>query len=229
MTVEEVCMRMIRIISCTLCVAVVLCCSTANANLLNGGFETGDLTSWTATGTVQAVPWELSRDFLGLSQAPASGFWDPAGGNYFASLWSTDSWGTDISTLTQTFTTPTWTGSNPWVTLDYFYDFGDVVPFEDPARIYVIDSLGNSVFDMTINDPFAGTGLGDDVNIDWTSLNISLPSAGTYTLGFEIMDSIGVWESILGVDNVQVVPVPAAVVLGILGMSVAGLKLRKHA
>jgi hypothetical protein len=220
---------MIKIISCALCVAVILYCSTASANLLNGGFETGDLTSWTATGTVQAVPWEFSRDFLGLPQAPASGFWDPTGGSYFASLWSTDNLGTDISTLTQTFTTPTWTGSNPWVVLDYFYDFGDIVPFEDPARIYVIDSLGNSVFDMTINDPFAGTGLGDDQNIDWTSLSISLPSAGTYTLGFEIQDSIGVYESILGVDNVQVVPVPAAVLLGVLGMGMAGLKLRKYA
>lgn len=222
-------MRMIRIIGCALGVAVILCCSTAHANLLNGGFETGDLTSWTATGTVQVVDFELSRDFLGLSQAPASGFWDPAGGSYFASLWSTDNFGTDIATLTQTFTTPTWTGSNPWVTLDYFYDFGDIVPFEDPARIYVVDSLGNSVFNMTINDPFAGTGLGDDENIDWTSLQIVLPSAGTYTLGFEIMDSIGVWESYLGVDNVQVVPIPAAVVLGVLGMGMAGLKLRKYA
>jgi hypothetical protein len=140
-----------------------------------------------------------------LTQAPASGFWDPTEGNYFASLWSTDGFGTDTSTLTQTFTTPTFAGPGGGkVQFDYFYDFGDVVPFEDPARIYVVDSLGNSVFDMTINDPFAGTGLGDDANIDWTSLSVNLPSAGTYTLGFEINDSIGVFMSILGVDNVKI-------------------------
>ncbi len=195
-----------------------------NADLMNGSFETGDLTAWTATGTVQAVNWEFSRDFLGLPQAPASGFWDPTEGDYFASLWSTDGFGTDTSTLTQTFTTPTFPTPPPAYVLefDYFYDFGDITPWEDPARIYVTDSLGNSVFNMTINDPFAGTGLGDDENIDWTSVSVTLPSAGTYTLGFEINDSIGAFESILGVDDVSVVPLPSALVLGSLGLGVAG-------
>jgi len=211
--------------------AVVLCGSTATADLLNGGFETGDLSAWTATGTVQVVNFELSRDFLGLSQAPASGFWDPTQGSYFASLWSSDDivGGTStFSALTQTFTTPAWAGVGPKVEFDYFYDFGDFVPFEDPARIYVIDSLGNSIFDMTINDPFAGTGLADDQNIDWTPMSIALPSAGTYTLGFEIMDSIGVFESILGVDNVRVVPVPGAFLLGAIGLGYANCRLRKR-
>ena len=215
-----------KVIVLVLTVAVVLCGSRARADIL--GFESGDLSGWTATGVVQAVQWELSRDFLGLTQAPASGFWDPTQGSYFASLWSTDGWGTDTATLTRTFSTPTWAGGNARVQFDYFYDFGDIVPFEDPARIYVIDSLGNSVFDMTINDPFAGTGLGDDQNIDWTTLSVNLPSAGTYTLGFEIMDSIGAFESILGVDNVQVVPVPGAVLLGAIGLGFANWRLRRR-
>ncbi len=79
-----------RIISLALGATIVFCCSTANADLMNGGFESG-LTGWTATGAVQAVNFEFSRDFLGLSQAPASGFWYPTEGGYFASLWSTDS------------------------------------------------------------------------------------------------------------------------------------------
>ena len=111
---------------------------------------------------------------------------------------------------------------------DYFYDFGDFVPFEDPARIYIVDGLGNSVFDMTINDPFAGTGLAHDQNIDWTTLSVGLPSAGTYTLGFEIQDSVGVFESILGVDNVSVVPVPGAFLLGAIGLGYASCRLRKR-
>jgi hypothetical protein len=122
--------------------------------------------------------------------------------------------------LSQTFTANFVPGLA--VEFDYFYDFGDITPFEDPARIYVVDSLGNSIFDMTINDPFMGTGLGDDENIDWTTVSVALPSAGTYTLGFEINDSIGVFESILGVDDVSVVPLPSALVLGSLGLGVAG-------
>jgi hypothetical protein len=193
-------MKAITVITFVLGIVVATYCSTASAQLVNGAFETGDLTGWTATGTVQAVQWEYSRDFLGLLQAPLSGFWEPTEGSYFASLWSTDGSGTDTSTLTRTFTS-----GGGSLHFDYFYDFGDIIPFEDPARIYVTDSLGNSVLDMTINDPFAGTGLGDDQNIDWTTMSVNLPSAGTYTLGFEIMDSIGAFESILGVDNVRVV------------------------
>ncbi|MHC4356407.1 MAG: hypothetical protein ACYS0H_27205, partial [Planctomycetota bacterium] len=94
-------MRLMKVVSIVVGIAVVLCGSTARADIL--GFESGDLSGWTATGTVQAVNWELSRDFMGLPQAPLSGFWDPTQGSYFASLWSTDSMGTDTATLTRTF------------------------------------------------------------------------------------------------------------------------------
>ncbi|MCP4263377.1 MAG: hypothetical protein GY774_38605 [Planctomycetes bacterium] len=232
---EEVCMKEIRIISLALGVTIIFSCSTANADLMNGGFETGDLTGWSATGAAQAVDFEFSRDFLGLSQAPASGFWYPTEGGYFASLRSTD-YITNVSTMSQTFTTPTFnTPSGAYeLQFDYFYDFGDLAtdPFlgdlYDPARIYVMDSLGNSVFDMTINDPSMGTELRDDVNIDWTSISVTLPTAGTYTLGFEIQDPSFAFESILGVDNVQVVPLPSAFLLGSIGLVYASWRLRKQ-
>ena len=211
-------MRWAKVISFVLSSVVVLWGATANADLTNGGFETG-LTGWTITGTVQVMSDEYSRDFLGLPQAPASGFWYPTQGSYFASLWSTDSLGTDASTLKQTFTTPSGTYV---LQFDYFYDFGDVVPFEDPARIYVKDALGSPIFEMTINDPIMGTGLGGDENIDWTTVSVVLPAAGTYTLGFEINDPAGAFESILGVDDVRVVPLPSALLLGGLGLSFAG-------
>jgi len=51
-------------------------------------------------------------------------------------------------------------------------------------------------------------------------------TAGNYNLSFEGTggDNIGML-----LDNVSVVPVPAAVILGILGLGVVGIKLRKYA
>ncbi|UCE47981.1 MAG: hypothetical protein JSW47_20575 [Phycisphaerales bacterium] len=77
MRVEEVCTKAFRILTFVLGIAVVLCGSTVKADLANDGFETCDLAGWSATGMVQVVDREFSRDFLGLAQAPAGRFWDP--------------------------------------------------------------------------------------------------------------------------------------------------------
>jgi hypothetical protein len=231
-------MRWAKVVSFVFSAVVVLCGATANADLVNSGFEDVDLTGtgWTTIGHVQAMTDEYSRDILGLPQAPASGFWYPTQGTHFASLWSTDAvLGTSFSSMSQRFDTDR---DGLVLRFDYFYDFGDIWPMPgvydrstcDPARIFVADSSSQVFFQMTINDPDESTQLGEDVNIDWTPVSVSLPTAGTYTLGFEITslgDGALGFESILGVDNVNVVPLPPALLLGGLGLGFAGSLLSR--
>ncbi len=201
---------------------VVLCLALpVGADIINGGFEDG-LNDWTYTGTVAAIDFEYSRDFLGIPQEPFSGFWEPIGGDYFGSLWSTDLGGTNSSTLSQTFDAVT----GDTLSFHYFFDFGDEAAYPDTATA-TLSWSGGSVNLFEHNTP--GTELGDDENVPWTAMMFTLPDIDTYTLEFAVEDWAGDFESILGVDTLEIVPVPApgAVALGALGLGMVGWVRRR--
>jgi hypothetical protein len=228
-------MRWAKAISFVLSSVVVLCGATANADLLNnGGFETGDLTGWGFGGAGPFGPpgatnSEYSRDVY----PPIAPDWTPRNGGYFASLWSTDKDPQDptlISTLSQTFVTP---GPGYALSFDYFFDFGDEAPFYDTAKATLRYSDGNMVLfehNTIVGSPDENT-LDDFANIDWNTVSAILPTPTTndytYTLEFTITDFDGKFESILGVDNVSVVPLPPALLLGGLGLGFAGSLLSR--
>lgn len=201
--------------ACALAFALLAACD-ASAQIVNGSFDTSTTSGWTSSGPVFVVDWQEPRDFL----PPVAPDWFPTSGPYFAELWSTDLAGADSAFLEQTFSA----AAGDLLLFDCFYDYGDVAPFYDPARVTLSLSGQGSLDLLTFN-----TGPSDLVpnggNVGWLSVVAPLISSGDYTLRFEIADSDGSFESILGVDNARVVPEPAGAAL--LAWAAANLLRRR--
>ncbi len=189
------------------------------AAVFNGDFETGNLGGWSAVGAAYARQFELPRDFL----PPVAARWEAAEGEYFASLWSTDnadsasSW----STLQQTF----YANANEVLSFWYFFDYGKPVALgRDWAVVTLYDHTENATeLLLEINTP--GFELQDGQNVGWTYFSHVLPFAGPYTLSFTIYDGAAGefgFESIFGIDAVEVIPEPAAGLLALAGLLLVG-------
>ncbi len=191
------------------------------ALVTNGGFESG-LSGWTTTGTVLAVDKERARDFLGLAQPPAGGWWTAREGTLFASLHSTNTSGSTVATLSQTFTA----NAGETLSFSYFFDFGDVAPFYDAAVGSLLTPTGAQTL-FEYNTP--GHYLGDDVNVGWRSVSVLLPDTGQYTLSFLIQDFDGTFESLLGVDMTPgQIPEPLSVVSVLSALAGLAAYARRH-
>jgi len=198
---------------------VAILAGTSLADVVNGGFETGDLTGWTASSGVSVVTIHNQLD--GSAQLPTS--WSATEGQYFALLATN---GPDnFHTLSQSFGAQ----AGQALSFDYFFDWGDYHTLDDQSYGRLYDSAG-----ALVNEFFhwgaGGTLMGADYsNVPWSPQSYTFTAGGTYTLGFGICnDGDSELDSYMGVDNVSVVPVPGAVLLGILGLGAAGIKLRKY-
>ncbi len=196
-------------------VAAIGVCA-AQADVVNGSFETQTLSGWTSTGPVYVVADEVPRDFL----PPVAPDWVATDGKYFAELWSTDLAGTNHSSLQQSFIA----NAGDVLRFDYFYDYGDVPPYSDPA-VGVLTLPGGSTVQLFSHNTGPSDYRSAGANVGWLTLVIPLPSSGTYTLGFAIADADGTFESLLGVDNVHVSPEPASLAM-LAALLVVGMRRR---
>jgi len=190
---------------------VALMAGVSGAGVNNGSFETGDLTGWTApSGNVAAVT--------------SHGSYSPVDGTYFAVL-AGGSTNAPYS-LSQQFTA----SAGDILAFNYFWDSGDYVPYDDWGKGSILDATGGPV--ATLFSVSIGT-LGDYVDVPWTPVSYTFATGGTFTLTFEVANSGDYMNnSFVGVDDVTLtqaqVPVPGAVLLGMLGLSAAGVRLRRY-
>ena len=205
-------MRSARIASGVISVALSAALP-ARAALMNGGFETGDLSNWSVTGTVFASDVEQPRDFL----PPAIADWTATEGTYFAAVWSTDSAGVVNSELSQTFVA----SADEVLKFDYFFDYGDVPPLADVgmAVLTLPDLTTVRLFGF---NTVPGPQLAPGENILWTSIDFVMPFDGEYTLTFLATDADGSFESIVGVDNVRILPEPSGAALAFIAALLLG-------
>ena len=192
---------------------VVLFASAGWADLIQNGDFTGGLTGWT-----HYKPDGGSGSVAAVAEFRAGGTsW--TGDGLFALLIPD---GADKRTwFGQSFSLSS--QQNVSVSFDYFWDMGDATD-TGAARIFAGSGKlsGSPLYSISLDH--------DTDTIDWISQTWSVGSlnAGIYTLVFEIVNvGSGESDSHLGLDNVSVVPVPAAVLLAFLGLGVAGWKLRQ--
>jgi hypothetical protein len=207
----------------TVAIAVVLILSLggpALADLVNGSFETGvldalgmDLLEFDGW-TTEAIP---GSGVLGVGwygdHKPNYGMrsWWPTDGSHFA--WLHTSW--TQARLYQQFTA----SEGDVLTFDYFWDTSSQLPQQGRGTGYLSPM---TLFDHSVSSD------GDFSATDWIPFTYEIPWSGSFTLLFEVAGSY----SSIGVDNVRLtpaaapVPIPGAALLGALGLSFAGWRLR---
>lgn len=200
----------------------------AQAAVTNGSFETGDLTGWS-----WIIPEGASIDVVtGHADPEGTGTtsWAPTDGSYFALL-KTDGPGS----LTRLYQSYSMTPGVP-LTFDYFWDSRDFKPFYDTASMSVYSGAGLEgplVVEFTLGS--ISTDPEDYWGTPWSSVSLSLATAGLYTVVFEVRNSLdGIMDSYLGIDNVflaqaaQGVPEPGAILLGAIGVGLVGWLRRRR-
>jgi hypothetical protein len=189
----------------------------AQANVTNGGFETGNFNGWTLTNS-------SSRSWVVTSYSS----WTPSEGTYFAKL-KTDG-DNSFCTLSQSFAAI----AGDTLSFAYFYDDqGWILADSSYGRLYNSGgTLVNQFFDWGSSPGQKIPSLGG-----WSLQSYVFQTAGTYTLKFGISNEVvSSTDSYMGVDAVNLtpasttppIPAPGAILLGSIGIGLVGWLRRRR-
>lgn len=187
----------------------ILLATSARAQIINGGFETGDLTGWTPSSfRVFAVGGAANQGIPGPGDPPSG--WAPSQGATFGWLFSGEFPGV-YTTLSQTFAA----GAGNVLSFDVYFDAGDSLPYNDNGYVRLVnldDSSSVTLYAKSVADVgnFGGDG--------WRSVSHVISADGTYLLEAGVTEGVDFQHhSAVGLDNVTLVPEPTSLALFLLG------------
>jgi len=124
-----------------------------------------------------------------------------------------------------------------WLDLDSGRTAGPFEIVDALGVTHVLDTSDSSYFalgtsisavDLVAANGVSPDGLTSSASGNWDHTNISFALTSTPILSFTLVNTTD-WIAPTGTMDLTVVPVPGAVLLGILGLGAVGVKLRKHA
>jgi len=214
----------------------------AQATVVNGGFESGNLAGWTLSGSGQATGSgigvtptegsfqgyiETTGNFTALAPAVAASL-GVSGSAIFGLGAGSPTNGSGISQTVTVAAGDTLTFDWNFLTdeLDEPASYNDFGFFTISGSAYLLASRNSSTYDLV--SPPAGF----DGQTDWHSQSYTFASAGTYSIGFGVFNVGDTGHnSVLLVDAVTIatVPEPSTFALLAVGMAGAAVLARRRA